>query len=147
MKMTTDDSQMGEQFLERPAAGQAKRLTTAELSGIRRRLMLKRDADGHGPTLEVREACRELRDKWREVLRIEQRTYLLDVAALLEDRQRLLEELAAHHRIGTAAELLFHESRVSEQARLVEALRRALAVAGYDTRPQLTDAGTDVPTT
>jgi hypothetical protein len=108
--------------------------------------MLKRNGD-LGPMLEGREACRELWESWRELLRLEQRTYLLDTTALLEDRHRLLEELAAHHRIAAAVEALVRQSRVSKQGQHVEALRRALAMAGYDERPHLTDAGTNAPST
>jgi hypothetical protein len=147
MNRTTGDPPSGEQLFGPPPAGQAKKLTAPELSGIRRRLMLKREtADDLGPMVEGPEACRKLWESWRGLLHIEKRTYVLDVAALLEDRHRLLEELAAHHRIATATEALFHESRVSEQGqRLSSAVKRALAMAGYDTRPHLTDAGTDAP--
>src|SRR5438445_2684956 len=66
-----------------------------------------------------------------ELLLQAHRTYVADVDALLEERRHLLETIAALRRVAVAAEAALFESRAGQQGKRLEALLRALEMAGY----------------
>src|SRR6266568_2727482 len=68
---------------------------------------------------------------WHELLLQAHRTYVADVDALLEERRHLLETIAALRRVAVAAEAALFESRAGQQGKRLEALLRALEMAGY----------------
>jgi hypothetical protein len=117
----------GDELFGPPAAGTARALDSTELAGIRRRLLLARNFSVRPRALPA--------EGWREMLEVAYRTYVADVAALLVDRRRMQEQLAALRRIAVAAEAALVEDHGERQepalARLVEALKSA----GYETTP------------
>ena len=68
---------------------------------------------------------------WHELLVQAHRSYVADVDALLEGRRHLFETIAALRRVAVAAEAALFESRAGQQGKRLEALLRALEMAGY----------------
>ena len=99
-------------------------LREPEIMALRRRLLIARHLAGTyaeaSPTADR-----------HELLLQAHRTYVADVEALLEERRHLLETIAALRRVAVAAEAALFESRTGQQGKRLEALLRALEMAGY----------------
>jgi len=99
-------------------------LREPEITALRRRLLMARHQ-------AATSAEASLTADWHELLLQAHRTYVADIDALLEERRHLLETIAALRRVAVAAEAALFESRAGQQGKRLEALLRALEMAGY----------------
>jgi len=99
-------------------------LREPEITALRRRLLMARHQ-------AATSAEASLTADWHELLLQAHRSYVADVDALLDERRHLFETIAALRRVAVAAEAALFESRAGQQGKRLEALLRALEMAGY----------------